>query len=119
MSVQVTVKWGKLKFENVELDTTSPVELFKAQLYALTQVPPDRQKIMGVKGGPVKDDADWAELGVKPGQVLMLMGSAEQLSGPPPTATVFAEDMPAENLAAAMTYARRPAPSNQTLVSGP
>eukprot|EP00967_Tisochrysis_lutea_P010547 scaffold12068_cov32-Tisochrysis_lutea.AAC.1 len=50
----VTVKWGKQKFENIELDTAEPVEVFKAQLYALTAVPPERQKIMGVKGGFVK-----------------------------------------------------------------
>ena len=38
-------------------------------------VAPDRQKIM-VKGGMLKDDADWAKLGIKPGQKLMMMGSA-------------------------------------------
>jgi hypothetical protein len=70
MSLTVSVKWGKQKFEGVELDTSAPVELFKAQLYALTQVPPERQKIMGVKGGTVKDDANWADLGIKQGQVL-------------------------------------------------
>ena len=69
MSITVTVKWGKQKFEDVELDTNSPVEVFKAQLYTLTQVLPERQKIMGVKGGTVKDDAKWADLGVKQGQV--------------------------------------------------
>jgi len=103
MALTVTVKWGKQKFEKVELDTAAPVELFKAQLYALTQVPPDRQKIMGVKGGTVKDDANWADLGVKQGQVLMLMGSAEKLAEPPAEKMVFAEDMPAEDLAAAQT----------------
>ena len=50
----MSVKWGKQKLEGVALDTSEPVELFKAQLYALTQVPPERQKIMGVKGGAVK-----------------------------------------------------------------
>ena len=29
-----------------------------------------------VKGGMLKDDADWAKLGIKPGQKLMMMGSA-------------------------------------------
>ena len=53
-SITVTVKWGKQKLEGVILNQDEPVELFKAQLYALTQVPPERQKIMGVKGGPVK-----------------------------------------------------------------
>ena len=50
----MNVKWGKQKLEGVKLDTSEPVELFKAQLYTLTQVPPERQKIMGVKGGAVK-----------------------------------------------------------------
>jgi hypothetical protein len=54
MSITVMVKWGKQKFENIELDTSEPVEVFKAQLYALTSVPPERQKIMGVKGGFIK-----------------------------------------------------------------
>ena len=36
--ITVTVKWGKQKLENVEMDTAGPVELFKAQLYTLTQV---------------------------------------------------------------------------------
>ena len=58
MPVTVTVKWGKQKFENLELDTAEPVEVFKAQLFALTNVPPARQKIMGVKGGCVKVCAD-------------------------------------------------------------
>lgn len=95
----VTVKWGKQKFDNLELDTSDPVEVFKAQLYTLTQVPPERQKIMGVKGGPVKDDADWAALGVKQGQTMMLMGSAETLEKPVEK-MVFAEDLPADVLAA-------------------
>jgi len=99
--ITVTVKWGKQKLENVEMDTAAPVELFKAQLYTLTQVPPERQKIMGVKGGPVKDDANWQALGVKQGQVLMLMGTADKLADPPPEKTVFAEDLPAADLAAA------------------
>ena len=52
--VKVNVKWGKEKFPDVEIDVTAPVELLKAQLFALTSVPVDRQKIMGVKGGTVK-----------------------------------------------------------------
>lgn len=92
--VAVTVKWGKQKFESVEIDTSSPVELFKAQLYALTQVPPERQKIMGVKGGTLKDDANMEALGIKKGQMLMLVGSAESVPEPPPVQTVFVEDMP-------------------------
>jgi len=95
----VNVKWGKQQFENVEIDTDSPVELFKAQLFALTQVPPERQKIMGVKGGAMKDDADLAALGLKDGQKIMLMGSAEVLKAPE-APTVFAEDMAVDEVAA-------------------
>ena len=36
-------------------------------------------------------------------QMLMLMGSADTLAAPPQVATVFAEDLPAEDLAAANT----------------
>jgi len=102
MSVKVNVKWGKQKFE-VEVDTSAPVELLKAQLFALSGVPPERQKIMGVKGGTLKDDADLAALGLKVGQNLMLMGSAEKVPEPPPVATVFAEDLPAIEVASMET----------------
>ena len=90
--VAVVVKWGKNTYE-VELDTSDSVETFKAQLFALTSVPIERQKIMGVKGGTLKDDAKFDTLGIKPGQKLMMMGSADVLAAPP-SATVFAEDLP-------------------------
>lgn len=57
---KVNIKWGKQQFPDVVIDTASPVELFKAQLFALTGVPPERQKIMGVKGGAMKDNANCA-----------------------------------------------------------
>jgi len=98
--VGVIVKWGKQQFD-VEIDTSESVEVFKAQLFALTSVPIERQKIMGVKGGQLKDDAKWDTLGLKPGQKLMLMGTADVLAAPPPTATVFAEDLPPEEVEAA------------------
>ena len=98
--VAIIVKWGKQQFD-VELDTSESVETFKAQLFALTSVPIERQKIMGVKGGQLKDNANWDALGIKPGQKLMLMGTAEVLAEPPEKATVFAEDLPPEEVAAA------------------
>lgn len=49
----VTVKWGKEKFEGVELNTDEPPMVFKAQLFALTGVQPARQKVM-LKGGTLK-----------------------------------------------------------------
>ena len=56
--LQIGVKWGKEALE-VEVDTSAPVELLKAQLYALTQVPPERQKIMGVKGARALAPRPW------------------------------------------------------------
>lgn len=51
--VLVNIKWGKEKFENVELNTEEPTEVFKAQLFALSSVPPERQKVM-LKGAVLK-----------------------------------------------------------------
>lgn len=49
----MSVKWGKEKFENLEVNTDELPELFKAQLFALTNVTPERQKIM-LKGSVLK-----------------------------------------------------------------
>ncbi|XP_073140285.1 ubiquitin carboxyl-terminal hydrolase 6 [Henckelia pumila] len=91
----VSVKWQKELFPNVEIDTSQSPYLFKCQLYDLTGVPPERQKIM-VKGGLLKDDADWAKVGVKEGQKLMMMGTADEVVKAPEKGPVFAEDMPEE-----------------------
>uniref|UniRef100_A0A6I8R2Y9 Ubiquitin carboxyl-terminal hydrolase n=1 Tax=Xenopus tropicalis TaxID=8364 RepID=A0A6I8R2Y9_XENTR len=96
----VNVKWGKEKFDNVELNTDEPPMVFKAQLFALTGVQPDRQKVM-VKGGTLKDD-DWGTLKIKSGMTLLMMGSAEALPEEPAVRPVFVEDMTEEQLASAM-----------------
>ncbi|XP_030068781.1 ubiquitin carboxyl-terminal hydrolase 14 isoform X2 [Microcaecilia unicolor] len=85
----VNVKWGKEKFDNVELNTEEPPMVFKAQLFALTGVQPSRQKVM-VKGGTLK------------GMTLLMMGSAEALPEEPVVRPVFVEDMTEEQLASAM-----------------
>ncbi|KAL8661987.1 MAG: hypothetical protein Q9202_005113 [Teloschistes flavicans] len=72
--IQVLVKHQGKRYE-VELDPTSTGETFKFQLYSLTGVEPDRQKII-VKGGQLKDDTELSTLGAKPGQTFMMMGSA-------------------------------------------
>ena len=51
--VSVNVKWGKEKFSDVECNTDDPPMVFKAQLFALSGVQPDRQKVM-LKGSVVK-----------------------------------------------------------------
>ena len=58
----------------MELDPSSTGETFKYQLYSLTGVEPDRQKIL-VKGGQLKDETDLSTLGAKPGQIFMMMGT--------------------------------------------
>ena len=47
------MKWGKEKFQNIECNTDEPPVLFKAQLFALSGVQPDRQKVM-IKGAVIK-----------------------------------------------------------------
>uniref|UniRef100_A0A8C7L5H8 Ubiquitin carboxyl-terminal hydrolase n=2 Tax=Oncorhynchus TaxID=8016 RepID=A0A8C7L5H8_ONCKI len=62
-STPLNVKWGKEKFDAIELNTEEPPMVFKAQLFALTGVQPERQKVM-VKGGTLKDD-DWGNIKLK------------------------------------------------------
>ena len=80
----------------MELDPTSTGETFKFQLYSLTGVEPERQKIL-VKGGQLKDDTDMSTLGAKPGQTFMMMGTpsagSTTLLERPKEQTKFMEDM--------------------------
>lgn len=59
----VKVKWGKESYQDVEVDTDEAPLLFKAQLYALTGVQPERQKVM-LKGVTLKD-TDWGNIKLK------------------------------------------------------
>lgn len=93
-SIPVIVKHQGKKYD-VELDPTSIGEVFKFQLYSLTGVEPDRQKIL-VKGGQLKDDTDLSKLGAKPGQTFMMMGTPSGGGGDlnrPKEAIKFVEDM--------------------------
>ncbi|OAY36537.1 ubiquitin carboxyl-terminal hydrolase 6 [Manihot esculenta] len=99
----VIVKWQKEVFPKVEIDTSQPPYVFKCQLYDLTGVPPERQKIM-VKGGLLKDDADWATVGVKEGQKLMMMGTADEIVKAPEKGPVFMEDLPEEEQVVAVGH---------------
>jgi ubiquitin carboxyl-terminal hydrolase 14 len=93
-TLAVIVKHQGKKYD-VELDPTSLGEVFKFQLYSLTGVEPDRQKIL-VKGGQLKDDTDLSKLGAKPGQTFMMMGTPSGGGGElqrPKEAVKFVEDM--------------------------
>ncbi|PPR84429.1 hypothetical protein GOBAR_AA36283 [Gossypium barbadense] len=91
----VSVKRQKQIFKSVEIDTRQPPYVFKCQLYDLTGVPPERQKIM-VKGGLLKGDADWSTVGVKQGQKLMMIGTADEIVKAPEKGPVFMEDLEEE-----------------------
>ena len=55
------MKWGKELFSDVEANTDEDLLVFKAQLFALTGVHPNRQKIV-VKGTNVKE---WSTTNIK------------------------------------------------------
>jgi len=102
MFVSVIVKHGGKRHE-VELDPTSNGETLKYQLFSLTGVEPDRQKVL-IKGGQLKDDTPLSSLNAKPGQTFMMMGTP---SGGPGSADLgrpkevvkFLEDMTAAEVA--------------------
>ncbi|XP_014667665.1 PREDICTED: ubiquitin carboxyl-terminal hydrolase 14-like [Priapulus caudatus] len=100
-SYKVKVKWGKEKFEDVECNMDEPPVLFKAQMFALSGVEPDRQKVM-LKGAVLKDD-DWGNLKIKDGTLFLMMGSAGELPTEPREKPKFVEDMSETQLASALS----------------
>ena len=91
---QVKVKWNKLTFDNVPLDTTKTVDDFKEEIRKLTNVPKDRQKLMAKGGwtGTLKDDQDLTAIKATEGMQVMLMGSAETVAAVTTPVTFF-EDL--------------------------
>lgn len=88
---KVKVKWGKEMFD-VDVDTDEEPLLFKAQLYELTGVQTDRQKVMS-KGITLRND-EWDKFKVSNGSLILLMGSKEEDSMKEPSVKVkFVEDM--------------------------
>ncbi|KAM5444543.1 deubiquitinating enzyme [Microsporum audouinii] len=95
-SIPVIVKHQGKRYE-VELDPSSNGETFKFQLYSLTGVEPERQKIL-VKGGQLKDDTLLSSLNAKAGQTFMMMGTPANGESnlalrKPKETTKFLEDM--------------------------
>ena len=89
--ISVVVKWQGKKYD-IDLDLSEPGSTFKFQIFSLTGVPPERQKVL-IKGGQLKDEQDMNTLGLKAGASLMLVGTPEQGFKPPEKKTVFLEDM--------------------------
>ncbi|KAI0805481.1 ubiquitin carboxyl-terminal hydrolase-like protein [Xylaria sp. FL0064] len=93
LSIPVVVKHQGKKYD-VEVDTESTGEVFKFQLYSLTGVEPERQKVL--LKGVLKDDTPMSSFSLKPGQAIMMLGtpSSEGKDLVRPTEKVkFVEDM--------------------------
>ncbi|EME48972.1 hypothetical protein DOTSEDRAFT_67875 [Dothistroma septosporum NZE10] len=87
------------KSYNVEVNPESTGEELKMQLYSLTNVEPENQKVLAKK--IVKDDTPLSTLGLKPGAVITLIGnpSANVVFEVPKEKMKFAEDMTEAELA--------------------
>ncbi|RAO64969.1 uncharacterized protein BHQ10_000981 [Talaromyces amestolkiae] len=95
-TIPVIVKHQGKRYD-VELDPSSNGETFKFQLYSLTGVEPERQKIL-VKGGQLKDETELSTLKAKSGQTFMMMGTpsgadSSAILARPKEAVKFVEDM--------------------------
>ncbi|KAK4077455.1 uncharacterized protein Triagg1_3787 [Trichoderma aggressivum f. europaeum] len=93
-SIPVVVKHQGKKYE-VDVDPESTGLDFKLQLFSLTNVEPERQKIL-IKGVQLKDEADMSKLNLKAGQSIMMMGTPGGGAGDlvrPAEQIKFVEDM--------------------------
>nr|QBH73746.1 hypothetical protein [Orthoderella ornata] len=98
---KVKVKWGKEHYPDVEVNTDEDPLVFKAQLFALTGVQPERQKVM-LKGTTLKD-TDWGNIKLKDGVTILMMGSKEEdVPKEPAEKPLFVEDMNESELATAL-----------------
>ena len=89
--VSVKVKWSKKLFD-VEISENSTGEDFMAQLYTLTNVPVNRMKILGFKGGKLSAETELSKLKIKDNQKITLIGNAEVMEKQKEK-VVFVEDM--------------------------
>lgn len=100
-SYKVKVKWGKENYPDVEVNTDEDPLVFKAQLFALTGVQPERQKVM-LKGTTLKD-SDWGNIKLKDGVTILMMGSKEEdVPKEPVEKPLFVEDMNESELASVL-----------------
>ncbi|CAO1614662.1 unnamed protein product [Parajaminaea phylloscopi] len=98
-AISIKVKHNR-DLHEIPVDPSQPASEFKNAIYQKTGVPPERQKVM-VKGGMLKDDTDLTKLSLKPGQMLMLIGTAGELPKAPAAPVTFMEDMTDSQLASA------------------
>lgn len=89
-SLKITVKWGRELFQGINVDTDAKPACFRQQLFDLTGVRPERQKIM-FKGNILKD-AEW-NLDLKEGSTVLLLGTKDVVPETPSKPARFIEDM--------------------------
>lgn len=97
----VKIKWGQKEFD-VSIEEGSTVEIFKTQVWTLTQVPIDRQKYLGFPGGVLKDTDNLMEkvAKLKAGTKVTLLGTPEGAElKEPAEKVVFEEDLSPEEKA--------------------
>jgi len=91
-SYKIKVKWGKEVFTDVEVSTEEEPMVFKAQLFALTGVQPEKQKIM-LKGA-ILGDSSWDKVKLRDNAMVLMMGTrTEDMPTQPVEKTKFMEDM--------------------------
>ena len=97
----VSVKWGKTRFPDLELSTDESPQVFKAQLFALTSIPPERQRIL--YKAKTLSDTDWTDFSphLKDGITLMLLGTSAEVPSRPELSSEMAEAMELEQSGAA------------------
>lgn len=93
----ITIKWKK-QVENVTIHLSDPVAELKVQLFSLTGVAPDKQKII-MGGKTLKDELSLESFGVKHGSVLQMMGNASETWVKPDMQVKFVDDLPASEQA--------------------
>lgn len=101
-NIKINIKWNKEIFKDIEVDTALPPSVLKAQLFSLTNVPTERQKIM-VKGQTIGDDT-WGKVNLTNGLTLLMMGSADPVPELPKEKVKFLEDMTEAQLARHLQY---------------
>ena len=96
------MKWNK-EIYPIECDLNEDAVTFKSQVYCLTNVPPEGQKLM-IKGKTLKDSDDLNKMKMADKMTIMLMGTAEGKGLKEPEKPIkFFEDMTPEEKRAALS----------------
>lgn len=98
MTVPVKIKHSGKTYD-VEIDLNDDGITLKSQLFTLTGVPPEKQRLI-IKGKTVTDEASLGDFKIQPNMTLILFGTPGALPKPPVEQPKFAEDMTDQQLAA-------------------